>query len=93
VPRPPSEAAGGATVPPPGDVGSPAAEADRERRAARRVAVLPGASLDDRVPSPTILLVEDDAADVRLVREALATCPRRIRLVVGSDGLEALRLF
>ncbi|HYD48063.1 MAG TPA: response regulator [Terriglobales bacterium] len=37
-----------------------------------------------------VLLVEDNAGDVRLVREALREVPEPIRLHVVNDGLQAL---
>src|SRR5262249_45006890 len=37
-----------------------------------------------------ILLVEDSPGDVRLTREALREGPRRGRLSVAADGVEAL---
>ncbi|MGH9582693.1 MAG: response regulator, partial [Bryobacteraceae bacterium] len=43
--------------------------------------------------SAAILLVEDNAADVLLVREALQTCSIAVELTVASDGERALYLL
>ena len=42
---------------------------------------------------PHMLLVEDNPADVRLVREALADVPTQPRLTVAVDGETALQLL
>jgi chemotaxis family two-component system response regulator Rcp1 len=41
----------------------------------------------------TILLVDDNRADVELVRRSLGAGPAAPRLVVADDGVEALRLL
>lgn len=43
--------------------------------------------------SLTIFVVEDNAGDVRLVREALAGLPGRIQLSTAHDGRQALRML
>jgi CheY-like chemotaxis protein len=40
-----------------------------------------------------VLLVEDNSADVLLVREALPTCSGEVELTVASDGEQALQLL
>jgi CheY-like chemotaxis protein len=42
------------------------------------------------LPAKTILLVEDSAADVYLIRRAVAECGQDIQLWVMADGPEAL---
>ena len=37
-----------------------------------------------------ILLVEDSPSDVRLIREALKETPVRVKVVVATDGVEAM---
>ncbi|HEX4167837.1 MAG TPA: response regulator [Bryobacteraceae bacterium] len=37
-----------------------------------------------------ILLVEDSPSDVRLIREALKETPVRVKVIVASDGIEAM---
>ena len=37
-----------------------------------------------------ILLVEDSPSDVRLIREALKETPMRVKVIVASDGVEAM---
>jgi CheY-like chemotaxis protein len=50
-----------------------------------------------RLPWPvtkrTILLVDDNKADVELVRRSLSTGPNAPRLLVADDGVEALRML
>ena len=41
----------------------------------------------------TILLVDDNKADVELVRRSLSTGPEAPRLLVAEDGVEALRIL
>src|SRR5262245_25551350 len=41
----------------------------------------------------TVLLVEDNPGDIRLVREAVSTCSIPLRLRIVRDGLEALTLL
>jgi two-component system, chemotaxis family, response regulator Rcp1 len=44
-------------------------------------------------PLRSVLLVEDNPGDIRLVREALATGPIALQLTVAEDGEQALRLL
>ena len=41
-------------------------------------------------PARVILVVEDNAADVRLIRDALASCTVPLRVQIARDGTEAL---
>jgi CheY-like chemotaxis protein len=41
----------------------------------------------------TVLLVEDNRGDIRLVREALAKCSVSLQLSIAHDGIEALSLL
>jgi CheY-like chemotaxis protein len=45
------------------------------------------------VAKRTILLVDDNKADVELVRRSLSTGPNAPRLLVADDGVEALRML
>jgi len=44
-------------------------------------------------PPPSVLLVEDNPGDVRLVCEAFATGSVQLRLTIAQDGLEALNML
>jgi CheY-like chemotaxis protein len=44
----------------------------------------------DREQAPAILLVEDNPADVALIREALSEIGSPVRLMVAKDGAEAI---
>ena len=44
-------------------------------------------------PLRSVLLVEDNPGDIRLVREALATGPIALQLTVAEDGEQALKLI
>ena len=43
-----------------------------------------------RQANETILLVEDDEAEVLLIQQAVASCPEKLHLAVASDAAEAL---
>jgi CheY-like chemotaxis protein len=50
-------------------------------------------SLRSKARNADVLLVEDNAADVLLVKEALLSCPVEVNLTVAKDGEEALHLL
>ena len=43
-----------------------------------------------RQANETILLVEDDEAEVLLIQQAVASCPEKLHLAVAGDAAEAL---
>ena len=43
-----------------------------------------------RQANETILLVEDDEAEVLLIQQAVASCPEKLHLAVARDSAEAL---
>ena len=45
------------------------------------------------LPANTILLVEDNLADVRLLKEALKACKSDVELLHSTDGVDALILL
>jgi two-component system, chemotaxis family, response regulator Rcp1 len=47
----------------------------------------------EEIPRFSVLLVEDNPGDIRLVREALASGAISLRLTIAQDGLEALTLL
>lgn len=47
----------------------------------------------NRGKSVDVLLVEDNASDVRLVREAVAECDPPVRLTLAIDGEQALEIL
>lgn len=46
-----------------------------------------------REPVTRVLVIEDNPADVMLIREALARSPKRLQLEIASDAEEAVRLI